>query len=322
MKPREILTWKFPFYHGLLPALRKLGPGRADAAMEVMGRASTALWPPRRRRFAEALAHASGASTGPDDPGALAAGVLRFLARDYLLDTDDAAAALGLFDVSGAAALSGALAEGRGAVLVGSHLGGHIAAFHWLYRSGVALRLMVQRPKHVAKALDAFFDRDEPDPQSLFFLRRSLNPTECVSRLVRCRSALRSGKAVYLPGDIPWQGQNTRSGRLLGQTRRVLSVWADLSALTGAPVFYVFCTHLPGGRHALTFEPAGRIAPGGESAAVSRYLSRLDARIADHPADAVAHLLWPCYGSPRPESSPRPAAAVRPSRRVAALPSV
>ena len=258
-----------------------------------------------------------GRSDGPVDPGALAAGVLRSLARDYLLDTPDDAEALGQFDVSGADALREALADGRGAVLVGSHLGGHIAAFHWLYRSGLPLRLMVQRPRHVARALDAFFDRDEPDPQALYFLRRSLNPTECVARLLRCRSALRAGKAVYLPGDVPWDGPNTRSGRLLGQSRRVLSVWADLASLTGAPVFYVFCTHLNGGRHALTFEPAGPVAPGGEAAAVARYLSRLDARVAAHPADAVAHLLWPCYGPPRADTSARPL-ALRPSRRVAA----
>jgi len=317
VKPREILTWKFAFYRGLLPALRKLGPGRADAVVEALGRASVALWPPRRRALTRALARA-----GADpDPGALAAGVLRSRARDYLLDTEDDAEALGLFEVSGAGALSEALGAGRGVVLVGSHLGGHLAAFHWLYRTGVPLRLMVQRPKHVAGALDAFFDRDEPAPQSGFFLRRSLNPTECVARLLRCRSALRAGKAVYLPGDIPWGGANTRPGRLLGQTRRVLSVWADLAALTGAPVFHVFCTHLPDGRHALAFESAGPVAPGGESAAVARYLARLDARIAAHPADAVAHLLWPCYGPPRASASLPRQAAPRPSRRVAAVPT-
>ncbi len=314
MKPRDILTWKFPFYHGLLPALRALGATRADALLEAAGRASTALWPPRRRQFAEALARVGG-----DDPGALAAGVLRFHARDYLFETDDDASALGRFDVTGAAALLEAQAEGRGVVLVGSHLGGHLASLHWLYRSRLPLRLMVQRPRHVTKALNAFFDRDEQesDPQSQFFLRRSLNPTEGVSRLLRCRAALRAGKVVYLPGDVPWIGPNTRSGRLLGRTQRVLSVWSDLASLTGAPVFHVFCTHQPGGRHALTFESAGRITPGDEPSAVARYLDRLDQQIAAHPADAVAHLLWPCYGTPQAVQHP---ARQRPSRRVAPQP--
>jgi phosphatidylinositol dimannoside acyltransferase len=316
VKLRHIFTWKLLFYHGLLPALRRFGPARADAALGALGRASTALWRPRRRRLAAALARVDAPeSLAPE----LSAGTLRFLARDYLLDTDDDVKALGLFDVTGEDALADALADGRGVVLVGSHLGGHIAAFHWLYRRQAPLRLMVQRPRHVSATLDRFFDRDEPGPQSAFFLRRSLNPTECVSRLVRARAALRAGKAVYLPGDVPWSGPNTRAGRLLGQTRRLLSVWADLAALTGSPVFHVFCTHAPGGRFALSLEPAGRVAPGGENAAVARYLARLESRIAAHPADAVAHLLWPCYGPPRPELSPTPRAEPRPSRRVAVV---
>ena len=64
MKPREIFTWKFPFYRWLLPALRRLGPARADAALGALGRASAALWPPRRREFAGALARARGAPGG------------------------------------------------------------------------------------------------------------------------------------------------------------------------------------------------------------------------------------------------------------------
>ena len=124
---------------------------------------------------------------------------------------------------------------------------------------------------------------------------------------------------MYLPGDVPGTARTPDPAGSLGQTRRVLSVWADLASVTGAPVFHVFCTHEPGGRHALAFESAGPVAPGGESAAVARYLSRLDARIAAHPASAVAHLLWPCYGPPRASTLPRPLATSRPSRRVAAL---
>jgi lauroyl/myristoyl acyltransferase len=136
-------------------------------------------------------------------------------------------------------------------------------------------------------------------------------------RLLRARAALRDGLAVYLTGDIPWPGPKTRPGRLLGQPQRFLAVWSDLAVLTRAPVFVVFCTHKPGGRYALTVEPMGTIAPGEENAAVARYLARLESEIAAHPADAVAHLLWPCYGPP----SPRPTTvAARPSRRFAAVP--
>ena len=43
-----------------------------------------------------------------------------------------------------------------------------------------------------------------------------------------------------------------------------LAVWADLSALTGAPVVFTFCEHRPGGRFGLRFEPIGRVEPGAE----------------------------------------------------------
>src|SRR5205823_11931770 len=103
-------------------------------------------------------------------------------------------------------------------------------------------------------------------------------------------------------------------GRLLGRPRPFLSVWADLAVVTRAPVFLVFATHRPGGCYALTIDPPQTVAAGEEPAAVARYLARLEAEIAAHPADAVAHLLWPCYGPPRPAPS------LRPSRRAAAVP--
>ena len=316
MKAREILTWKFLFYEGFLPVLRRLGPRRADAVLSAIGRASVALWPPRRARLASAMKQLHVNTGIKKTPEALGVGAVRFLARDYLLDTNNAKA-LERFHVSGAAAFEEALGAGRGVVLVGSHLGAHLAAFHWLYRRGVPLRLMVQRPKHVSRALSRFFDRDEPKPQAEFFLSRTLNPSECVSRLMRARSALRSGKVVYLPGDIPWAGANSRAVHFLGRNHQMLSVWADLAALTGAPVFHLFCTHRPGGRFAITFDSAGQVAPGEETEAVDHYFSRLEAQIAAHPGDAVAHLLWPCYGPPQALAAGR--AKSRPSRRVAAV---
>jgi lauroyl/myristoyl acyltransferase len=291
--------------------------------LEVLGWISTVLWPPWRRVLVAASAQAREAlGTQWDDSElapALSSGQLRFMARDYLLEVHDDAEADSLFDVTGSQELGESLREARGVVLVGSHLGGHIAAFHWLYRNSTPLRLMVQRPRHVSPALEHFFDRDEADPlpQSGFFLRRGLGSTECVARLLRVRAALRAGKAVYMAGDVPWHGPNTRFGRLLGQPRQMLSVWADVAALLGAPVFFVFCTHARHGRYSLQFEPIGHVAPGSENEAVALYLTRLEARIAANPADAPAHLLWPCYGPPRPDVAPL--AESRPSRRVAAV---
>ena len=33
MRPRDVLSWKFLFYHVLLPVLRSLGPARCDAVL-------------------------------------------------------------------------------------------------------------------------------------------------------------------------------------------------------------------------------------------------------------------------------------------------
>ena len=319
MKPREILSWKFGFYHLLPPLLRALGPKWGDALLGSLGRCAAPVFSPRRRALGQALARARTDLRADWTPEAirpaLAANTARFLARDYPLDRLPANEVCARFEVSGFEPLQAALKEGRGAVLVGSHLGGHIAGLHWLYRREVPLRLLVQRPCHISTELDRRFRADGPHPQEGFFLRRGLPPGQAVERLLRARGALRDGLAVYLTGDIPWCGLNARPGRLLGQSQSFLAVWADLAILTRAPVFLMFCTHEPGGRYRLTIDPPWTLQPGDEPAAVARYLARLDAEIAAHPSDAVAHLLWPCYGPP----APTPKVALRPSRRVAAV---
>jgi lauroyl/myristoyl acyltransferase len=130
------------------------------------------------------------------------------------------------------------------------------------------------------------------------FLRRDLSRAVAVERVFRARAALRDGLAIYLNGDIPWTGPNTCAGRLLGRPQRFLAIWTELAVLTSAPVFLVFCTHLPGGRFALEFEAIGHLHAGEEESAVADYLKQLEARIEASPADAVAHLAWPCYVSP------------------------
>ena len=194
---------------------------------------------------------------------------------------------------------------------------------HWLYRRGVPLRLLVQRPRHVSRELNRRFDAEGPHPQADLFLRRDLSPTLAVERVLRARAALRDGLAIYLNGDIPWTGPNTCPGRLLGRSHRLLAIWTELAVLTHAPVFLVFCTHAPGGRFALEFEPMGwlRRRRGGTSPSPTT-CKQLESRIANSPADAVAHLVWPCY-APRPCSTPEThsarAAGARPSRRTEGL---
>jgi lauroyl/myristoyl acyltransferase len=317
MNYRHVLSWKSWFYKVAMPALRVLGPGRCDAALSSLGTAVVAASPARRRAIAEAVARANAVlDAGWDEAEvgkALAANLARYSARDYPLDGLTHPDVLARFDVRGAENLDRALARGRGVVLVGGHLGAHIPALHWLDRRGLPVRLLVQRPKHVSADLRRRFDRDEAHPQSDFFLRRRMTPAESVDRLLRARSALRDGMAVYLSGDIPWPGPNGRKGQLLGVERTFLGVWADLAAQSRAPVVFLFAGHRPGGRYALTFDPPRSVEPGGEDRAVAAYLRRLEGEIAAHPADAVAYLLWPCFGPPAPSTA---GASPRVGRRV------
>ncbi len=151
------------------------------------------------------------------------------------------------------------------------------------------------------------------------FLRRDLTPEEGIKLLFRARAALRDGQALYLCGDIPWNGLNTRQGTLLGQPLNFLAVWTELAVLTRALVFYVFCAHRPGGRFRLEIEAAGQVHAGQENDAMADYLRELEARIAHDPTSAVAHLLWPCFsGSPAARASRRATrgpAGFRPGRR-------
>ena len=236
-----------------------------------------------------------------DEPStcrAVAANLGRIAARDLPIDGLADFAFLGRFDVTGAEHLADALSQNRGAIVVGCHLGAHLAALGWLDRQGAPLRLLVQRPRHVSAELDRLFDREGPHSQAGFTLQRAMPPAESVARVLRARAALRDGMIVTLGGDILWPGPNCRPARFLGHDRTFLAVWADLAALTGAPVVFAFATHQAGGRYGLTLDPPRTIAVGQEDAAVAGFLARLEIEIKRHPADSAPYLLWPCFGPP------------------------
>jgi lauroyl/myristoyl acyltransferase len=327
---RRFFTWKYHFYELLLPALRGLGPARSDAIVCALGKASTFVRPGRRARLRAAVAAADAALDLDADPNGrrrfdwtgLAANAARFTARDYALDLPDDREVLRRFDVEGYDAFREELARGKGLLLVGSHLGAHIAGMHWLFRNNLPIRALVQRPKHVSTILERKFDAtDEPYPQRDFFLRKDLTAAVAIERTLQARSALRDGMIVYLNGDIVWEGSNTRACRLLGRDHQFLAIWTELAALTRSPVYFVFCTHRPGGRFALEFKCFGRTRSGEQTQAIGAYMSQLEAQVAAAPAEAVAYLTWPCYttGNSIPTSTPPSTrkAVPAPHRRLA-----
>lgn len=297
---RRIFTWKFYFYELLLPGLGAIRPDRADAIVRAAGWGSTYLRPGRRARLKTAMDRVNTLlKRGGDDRAgwrALAESAARFTARDYPLDGVPDAEALARFDVSGFEAVQEAQARGRGVILVGSHLGAHIAGMHWLFRRGLPIRALVQRPKHVSRELNRRFDAaTSPYPQAEFFLRRDLSPAAAVERMMQARSALRDGMALYLNGDIVWEGSNTRTCRLLGRDHAFLAVWAELACLTRAPVFFMFCRHRDAGRFELEFKRLGPETPNKPDLLQAAYLAEVEGQVARDPSEAVAYLTWPCY---------------------------
>jgi phosphatidylinositol dimannoside acyltransferase len=324
---RRALSWKFVFYELLLPLLRLLGPARCDAVLRSLGQASTWLWPGRKQRLIQAL---RGAGEALDlDPSieslwpALAADTARFLARDCTLDGWTGPAALDRFDVHGDDQLEHALGSGKGVILVGSHMGAYIAGLHWLFRRGLPIRAIVQRPPHASRTLSRLFDQANACcPQADLFVRREVPRADSIELMIRARLALNRGLALYLCGDIPWRGPNSRPGSLLGVEQPYLAIWTELAAITRVPVFHIFCTYLSGGRFRLEIEGVGSIQPGEQAEAVADFLKQLEARIATYPTQAVAHLLWPCFHPVAREDPPShrldTRLEARPSRRSAA----
>lgn len=296
------MRWKTLFYDLALPLVRGLGPACADRVMEAAGRLFLEL-PPWRLRILETAvreAAAAAAANWPIDSTAkaLARGIPRFLARDYPLEALSDRDALDRFEVEGFDPIEKLISRREGLILVGGHFGAHLAAIHWLFRRGLHPKLLVQRPVHVSRYLARRLDAC-PLQRGLF-LRRDLSTAEAAARVLQARDALKSGEVIYLAGDIPLCGANSRPGRLLGRDLSFLSVWADLAAHTQAPTAHIFCSHLPAGRFKVGFEPPKTIARGEEPEAVNDYLRSLEARIRAEPAEAVCHLLWDCYRNVNP----------------------
>lgn len=325
MRIGQLFHWKTWYYQVILPTLMLGGTRWTSEVLGGLGRFQAALDPPWRHSTRARIRELSDTLLVDWDVektlDSLASVMPQFAARDYLVEHAQGATFDEMFEVTGADHLDEATAHGeKGAVILGSHLGSYLTGLHWLYQSGRAIRSLVQRPCHVSSRLNREFDKKGPHPQSDLFLHRNLNPSESVLRMLRAREALKSGVSVFLMGDIPWNSSNAREGRFLGHDRPFLSVWIDLAVLARVPVVFSFCSILPGGRYRLTFDPPWQPTAGEEAVALARYLARLEDVVRADPANAAAHLLWPCYQSPREsEHSICPPSPIvnRPSRRIA-----
>ena len=183
---------------------------------------------------------------------------------------------------------------------------------HWLFRRGVPLRLLVQRPRHVSRELNRRFDAGGIHPQAEMFLRRDLSPAVAVERVFRAGAAL-----PRRHGDLPERRHTVDRPQYLPRA----ICWAVPSASSPSGPSWPY---LPARRSSWCFAPTDRAAasrsrsrpwatcgPARKQTAVADYLKQLEARIAMSPADAVAHLVWPCY-----QSSPTPQRQIRNRKKL------
>lgn len=303
----KILRWKSWFYEGLVPVLARRGPLEAGMELERIGQAINSLWPLRWRAIRKAVRRNRVACHAPwkehEVTKGLARQMLRYLARDYVLDVIPPHDWSELFTVTGHEHVQNAISDGRGLILLGSHLGGHLAGVHWMIDHGVPLRMLVQRPRNVSRRLHAWFDEEHPVcTQRDLFLKRDLTAAESARRMTDARRLIQSGHAIYTNCDIPWSGPNTDTCRFLGKPVRLQSIWIDLAKILGCPVITLECRQKPGGRFELQFdEPLMIGAKDSRELVFEKVLGRLEKSILDYPDDAIAHLTWPHF---RPHRGP------------------
>ena len=168
----------------ILPALRALPPKSASRFVAGIGRLEYSLLKGSAcATTGRSRQHAHHLGCRWDVPAVgreLAGNQIRWRTRDLLLDGLPDGRVEPLFHVAGREHLDGALAEGRGVILLGNHFGAHLMPAHWLVRQGYPLRLLHgAAPAHL----------EVPDPP------------------VRDRRAARPAQAVHLAQGEPRRGR-------------------------------------------------------------------------------------------------------------------
>jgi KDO2-lipid IV(A) lauroyltransferase len=177
-------------------------------------------------------------------------------------------------DVHGMAELEHAARAGRGVVVLTAHVGNWELAGRLLAQHGA-------RPTHVVVAAEA-------DPAVERFLRGGAAPVRFVARTAPTASlslvsALRRGEIVALQGD-----------RALGTRGDVLQPFFGapaafplgpflLARAAGAPVVPAFCLLDDDRRYRIVVGSPAGVTPGGERAALARWVAALEDVVRAHP---------------------------------------
>lgn len=286
----------------ILPFLRAFPPRTAARALTGIGHFEYRHIGGVRIRFDRAVSR-GGRHLGrewdvPEEARRLAGNHIRWRTRDLLLDGLGDDKLDGLFPTIGREHLDRAVAEGRGAILLGNHFGANLMPAHWLAREGYDFRLYMERPRHISKFLDSRFDTEGPDGQRDLFISRKSDPSKAAASIVKAARMLKAGRIVKMACDVRWSGAHTTTAEFLGCEHDFAHTWVKLAAMTGAPVIPVFCSMKDDGSYLLEFlEPfsvpaAEASTPEAIAGWVRLGLSQIESRLADSPGDSNDYFFW------------------------------
>ena len=182
----------------------------------------------------------------------------------------------------GQAELDRALAQGRGCLLLGSHLG----SFEVLRALGVARRdlaVKVVMETNQTPGVDTLLRQLNPE------VARTVIPLEAPDSLLQVRDSLEDGGVVGLLGDRVVNEQRSAAAPFLGRNASFPTGPLHIARRLGVPVLLFFGLYRGGNRYEIRFEPflEGTGAPQEDAMDlgrdVARYAARLEEQARRHP---------------------------------------
>jgi lauroyl/myristoyl acyltransferase len=252
-------------------------------------------WPEKRSEVVRDLRQVLGDELSPEEAEHLARDLFRFHFCNVIdvMRLRGRAQSLGkLVEIRGREHLEAALAEGKGAILCGAHLGSHIGAFSLLHASGFPLTTIGRWDWKY----DASVSSTERRFWDLVYARRVLRHRQRphiepwpgrIQVAVQAASALRGNEVVAICSDAPplhAERPRTIEVPFLGRQARLLPGVVTLARLTGAPVLMAFVHRSADYRHQV-LEISAPVPMEGETAtAFGHCVAAIDAAIRTNPA--------------------------------------
>lgn len=185
-----------------------------------------------------------------------------------------------LFDITviGDDLIKQAIAEGRGVLLLGAHLGSfevlRAVGRHW-GKTRVTMVMYEENARKVNRALAAINLRAQAD---IIALGR-------VDSMLAVRDRLAEGAVVGLLADRTLGGEPTQTVRFLGQPAALPTGPLRMAAMLRHPVVFMAGLYLGGNRYEVHFEQLtdfSNVAPNERDARVGQALEQYAARLEDH----------------------------------------